>query len=157
MIISISFHVSSYETGKMLWLHPSPTTKKETLGTSSLQESAGIVLFAFFGTVIAFWLLWVVNIEIFLTVTAFWRSQVRNAVTVPNFLIFATKSSQNAVTVPKNPKKPNSRGLLKAAWTPRVSGNWVFWVFWDSYSILATFNWKYWEIWDSHSILHPWA
>ena len=75
----------------------------------------------------------------------------------PKFLNIFNQKQPKCWNCPKKQKKNNSRGLLKAAWTPRVSGNWVFWVFWDSYSILAVFDWKYWEIWDSHSILHPWA
>jgi len=52
------------------------------------------------------------------------------------------KSSQKRGTVPKNSKNPNLRYSCDCAGPPlvRVRGIWVFWVFWDSATFLATFH-----------------
>ena len=65
------------------------------------------------------------------------------------------KSSQKRCTVPKNSKNPNLRYSCDCAGPPlvRVRGIWVFGVFWDSTTFLATLSQKCGTAWTKPLIL----
>ena len=54
----------------------------------------------------------------------------------------------------KKLKKLNFSKVLGSGmpWALRVCQDWVFWVFWDSFSILKVFDWKHLVFWDSYTI-----